>query len=96
MENGDTAAQPAQNAQGDAQDLQQQINYLQQQLHGQQQLFMQQAQFLNFQQQNLQQLLGNQQPRARVAEPHKVKLPPMWNVQIRTWIQLIKSQFGTL
>jgi len=95
MENGDAAAQPAQNAQGAAQDLQQQINYLQQQLHRQQQLFMQQAQFLNFQQQDLQQLLGNQQPRARVAEPHKVKLPPTWTIQIRTLFQLVESQFGT-
>jgi len=92
--NGDVPAQPAPNAQGAAQDLQQQINYLRQQLHGQQQLFMQQAQFLNFQQQNLQQILGNQQQRIR-AEPHKVKLPPMWTVQIRTWFQLVESQFGT-
>jgi len=35
------------------------------------------------------------QPRQRVAEPHKVKLAPIWTNQIRSWFTLAESQFGT-
>jgi len=88
MENGDAPqAQP----QPAAADMQQQIQYLQNQLQAQQQLFLQQQQYLVFQQQHA----AQQQQQGRRAEPHKVKLPPLWTTQAQTrsWFQLAESQF---
>jgi len=87
MDNGD--ANPAAQAQPNAQDLQQQVYLLQQQLQAQNNLYLQQQQFFAFQQQQ------QQQQRMRVAEPHKVKLAPIWTNQIRSWFALAESQFGT-
>jgi len=93
MENdGDAAGdQHAEAAQG----LQQQVNYLQQQLAAQNQLFAQQQQFLQYQANHMAALAAGNQPRPRVAEPHKVKIPPIWTTSIRSWFQLAESQFGT-
>jgi len=88
MDNGD-AQQNAQAPQQDPLGLQQQVAYLQQQLQAQQQLFLQQQQYLLFQQQHAAQQAGG-----RRAEPHKVKLPPLWTTQARSWFQLAESQFA--
>jgi len=77
-----------------AADMQQQIQYLQNQLQAQQHLFLQQQQYLLFQQQHAAQQAG-QRAGDRRAEPHKVKLPPLWTTQAKTrsWFQLAESQF---
>jgi len=91
MENNAAGDQHAEAAQG----LQQQVNYLQQQLAAQNQLFAQQQQFLQLQANHMVALAAGNQPRPRAAEPHKVKIPPIWTTSIRSWFVLAESQFGT-
>jgi len=88
MENRD-AQQNAQAPQLDPLGLQQQVAYLHQQLQVQQQMFLQQQQYLIFQQQHPAQQAGGLR-----AEPHKVKLPPLWTTQAMSWFQLAESQFA--
>jgi len=91
MEDGDAPQAQPQAAAGD---MQQQIAYLQNQLQAQQQLFLQQQQYLIFQQQHAANQMAAQQAGGRRAEPHKVRLPPLWTTQARSWFQLAESQFG--